>query len=708
MAVGGIGGAAVRRARARNWPTDVAPTTILPHFDRPELVASRPSDYPELDCVRHLLPRRILTAAAHRARSIGVGADRVLTCADAITEEAYLTALAGSLGTSYERFDGIPRAACPLDDDQLVQAAAAGLLPLREGRGLVWIIAPSGMTARRLADPCRQRPAWLQSFRLTSAERLRQFVLHHGQRALGQRAADRLRQHRPLFSNAPREGGRPVLRAIALAAIALLFFTLAPLPVIEGVSGLCCVLFLAAAILRLLSACFGETAADTPAHRNDRELPIYTVICALYREAAVVEELVTAIRALDYPPEKLDVKFVIEADDHETRRVLLGLNLGPPFEIIVAPPIGPRTKPKALNVALPLARGTYTVVYDAEDKPEPDQLRQALDAFRKGGKRLACVQASLTIDNTADNWLAGMFTANYAGQFDVFLRGLAALGLPFPLGGSSNHFRTTVLRKAVGWDSYNVTEDADLGIRLYRFGYRSAAIASTTYEEAPARLGPWLRQRTRWYNGWMQTWLVHMRRPARLFHDLTPAGAIAFQIFFAANVLAALIHPLFMTGLGVTLYALPTPWANTVMENAAPIFVTGLLSGYASTIVLDVIGLRRRGLLGNAWVLILTPLHWLLLSVAAWRALFQLIYDPQRWEKTEHGIATTSRVAGLQGLRPQRRPLPEQSRQRPAHEPRPRTTGGRAHDAPIAQFGPAMPIAPMKIMETARGTPLAR
>ena len=192
------------------------------------------------------------------------------------------------------------------------------------------------------------------------------------------------------------------------------------------------------------------------------------------------------------------MKFVLEVDDHETRGALLRFNLGPPFEIIIAPPTGPRTKPKALNVALPFARGVYTVVYDAEDKPEPDQLRRALDAFHKGGNRLACVQASLTIDNNADNWLAGMFTANYAGQFDVFLRGLAALHLPFPLGGSSNHFRTAALRKAGGWDPYNVTEDADLGIRLYRLGYRATAIASTTYEEAPARFVPWIKQRSRW------------------------------------------------------------------------------------------------------------------------------------------------------------------------------------------------------------------
>jgi hypothetical protein len=284
---------------------DVTLRTILPqvagHDDITNRIANRPNACPELDCIRHLLPRRIIAAAEHRAKSIGVGAERVLTCADAITEEAYLAALATSLGTSYERFDGISRIACPLDDESLVEAAAAGLLPVREGRKLVWIVAPRGLTARRLADPRQQRPAWLQSFRLTSADRLGHFVAGHTQRALGRRAAESLRLKSPLFSNAPAEQGRSAGRAVGLAMIAFMFFTLAPLPVIEGLSGLCCALFLAAAILRLLSACFAETAAANPIDSDDRELPIYTVICALYREAAMVEDLVGAIRALDYP-----------------------------------------------------------------------------------------------------------------------------------------------------------------------------------------------------------------------------------------------------------------------------------------------------------------------------------------------------------------------------------------------------------------------
>ncbi len=180
------------------------------------------------------------------------------------------------------------------------------------------------------------------------------------------------------------------------------------------------------------------------------------------------------------------------------------MQLSAPFELVIAPAVEPRTKPKALNAALPSARGTFVVVYDAEDRPEPDQLRRALDAFAAGDQQLACAQARLTIDNTADSWLARLFTAEYAGLFDVFLPSLAAWKLPLPLGGSSNHFRTDVLRRIGAWDPYNVTEDADLGMRLARHGYRTTVIASTTYEEAPARLHPWLKQRTRWFKGWMR------------------------------------------------------------------------------------------------------------------------------------------------------------------------------------------------------------
>jgi len=313
-----------------------------------------------------------------------------------MTEDAYLTVLAASLGTSYEPLERISRADCPLDDDQLVQAAAAGLLPVCEAGEIVWIIAPRCLTARRLAS--QSQPAWLQTFRLTSSERLLRFVARHTQKALGRRAADGLRRSRPLFSNAPRRHGAKRIAALGFVPLAVTILSLLSAPAIEALATLLCSVFLGAAGLRLLSVAFARQAPRSSTRIADHELPIYTIICALYREANVVDGLVAAIRSLDYPPEKLDVKLVVEADDHDTRRALARLELGPPFEIIAAPLNGPRTKPKALNVALPFARGSFTVVYDAEDVPEPDQLRRAVDTFMVADEGLACVQAALTVE----------------------------------------------------------------------------------------------------------------------------------------------------------------------------------------------------------------------------------------------------------------------------------------------------------------------
>jgi cellulose synthase/poly-beta-1,6-N-acetylglucosamine synthase-like glycosyltransferase len=604
--------------------------------------APGPNAFPEIDCLRDILPAELLAAAERHASAIGLGADQVLIAADAITEDAYLAALARSLGLAYTRLDDVRRTDCPLGDDQLIQAAAAGLLPLRQNPGIVWLVAPRCLAARRLPLFIETHPELRRRLAITSTQQLRRFAARHAQDALGRRAADGLRLAWPLLSSAPQAPPRPFVAAGAL--MVLTAFALLPIDTNTIVNTAACLVFLAAAMLRLSTALFAPRPPPPAARTADDRLPIYTIICALYREASVVEGLVAAIRRLDYPVEKLDVKFVLEPDDHETLRAVAGLDLGPPFEILVAPDFGPRTKPKALNAALSFARGTFTVIYDAEDRPQTYQLRSVLDVFMAADERLACVQARLSIDNTADGWLTRMFTADYAGQFDVFLPGLAALHLPLPLGGSSNHFRTAVLREIGGWDAYNVTEDADLGMRLARFGYRSATAASTTYEEAPARFGPWLRQRTRWFKGWMQTWLVHMRTPRRLVRELGPAGALTFHLVIGGNVLAALSHPIFLAGLCYLLLRQPSLRDGEISADTL-LFAATFLSGYVASIVLGAVGLRRRNLLATSWVLALMPLHWLLLSLAAWRALFQLVLHPHHWEKTEHGLAKTSRTA---------------------------------------------------------------
>jgi hypothetical protein len=456
------------------------------------------SAFPELDCVRDRLPLRDIMAAERRSIAIGVSAERVLITAGLIDEDSYVRALAHWLGLEFETLQHRDRASCPIEDDRLLEAASTGLLPLLAEGELVHVVAPR--SARQLIDGMMLYPR--MRMRLTSSQRLSRFIIAHWNEPIGRKATATLSDAWPhLSAMLPNWPLRILLMTIvSLVLAASMVF---PSEVLEIFEVLLSVGFLAWLGLRL----FGSFLQAPPRRHiaiTDRDLPIYTVIAALYREANAVEHLVAALRNLDYPAEKLDIKFIVEADDHETPAALTALCAASSYEIIVAPEFGPRTKPKALNVGLVLARGSFTVIYDAEDRPERQQLRRAFEAFKTTDAKVACVQASLTIDNTDDGWLARLFTAEYAAQFDLFLPGLAALKLPLPLGGSSNHFRTSVLRELGAWDPYNVTEDADLGMRLARFGYRATVVSSTTYEEAPARLGSWLSQRTRWFKGWMR------------------------------------------------------------------------------------------------------------------------------------------------------------------------------------------------------------
>lgn len=561
-------------------------------------------------------------------------------------EEAAVRALGAQLGIPFETLDERPRADCPLDDRAVIARAATGLLPLRGRDGAPLIaVAPRGFPVRSLIQLVRRDPAAAARLRFTTTGRMNRFVLRAGGAALIDAATNDLASRWPALSAKGQRGSWSLAALAAMAALVLAAAITAPGVAQMTIELLLSAMFLAWLGLRLMGAFIGERAAPPDRSLPDGALPVYSVIAALYREAASVAGLLTAIERLDYPAEKLDVIIAVEADDSDTRAALAAVRTRFSVTVIPVPPQGPRTKPKALNVALPFARGAYTVIYDAEDRPEPDQLRRALQAFLAGPANLACVQARLSIDNTDDSWLAGYYTAEYAGQFDVFMPGLASLGLPLPLGGSSNHFHTETLRKAGAWDPFNVTEDADLGMRLARFGYRTGMIRSTTYEEAPTRPGAWLRQRTRWFKGWMQTWLVHTREPAALLRQLGPAGFAAFHLMVGGNVLAALVHPLFVATLIGVAFEDAGSWSGDRLPVLGGLYAVTAAIGYLSSAAIGWLGLSRRGLRSSGWVLVLTPLHWMLLSIAAWRALYQLFTAPFAWEKTEHGLARSSRRA---------------------------------------------------------------
>ena len=359
-------------------------------------------------------------------------------------------------------------------------------------------------------------------------------------------------------------------------------------------------------------------------------LPVYTILVPLYREANVLPKLVEALTALDYPSALLDIKIIAEEDDHKT--LAAAAHLTAPFEIVRVPRGSPQTKPRACNYALNFARGAFTVIYDAEDAPEPDQLRKAVAAFAVRPGTVACLQAKLNFYNAPENWLTRLFAIEYALWFDVMLPGLQRMGVPMPLGGTSNHFRTAALRQLGGWDAWNVTEDADLGIRIAQRGGRVEMLDSTTFEEAPTRWGVWKRQRSRWMKGYMQTWLVHTRRPLALIERAGVGGFAAFHLFIGGAVLAALATPLLWLVFAASIVLAPH-------QSAAAISLSSLVTGNVLLTMLAMAGPARRGWHDLSPYGLSMMLYWTLIAVAAWRGLKELIVRPWHWDKTEHGLS---------------------------------------------------------------------
>jgi glycosyltransferase XagB len=396
----------------------------------------------------------------------------------------------------------------------------------------------------------------------------------------------------------------------------------------------------------------GAIEAEARLLRDD-DLPIYTILVPMFREPEVLPILAGALRKLDYPLAKLDIKIVLEEGDHETIDAAKKLGLEGIFEIVRVPASQPQTKPKACNYALRYARGEYLVIFDAEDKPEPDQLRKVVAAFRQSGPEVACVQCRLNYYNASENWLTRMFTLDYSLWFDLMLPGLERLGIPIPLGGTSNHFKIDVLRELHAWDPFNVTEDADLGIRMTQKGYRVRLVESTTFEEANVSQRNWIRQRSRWIKGYMQTFLVHTRRPLHLMKTVGPLGTLGFIAFIGGTVLAGLLNPIFW---GVFAF-----WAITQTSGfdlfLPPLLLylslLNLLLGNGMFIFLMMLAPFRRQWVKLAPYSLSVIWYWALLSIASWKGAWQLITKPFYWEKTQHGISKHTAMEVAKALKPE-------------------------------------------------------
>lgn len=542
-------------------------------------------------------------------------------------------------------------------DDELVREhsgqvlIAEGWMPLRRTAGDVTQIALARTPDAALIARLRAQFSGGIDFAATTPWGLKHAILRIYRGAIADDAANNLWKQSPklsartVLSRGQKIGGTIAL--ILLLASAVLW----PWPTVTGLVAAGSLAFLAGTAFKFFVALRGakydvvERISDAEVEAlSDSDLPVYTVLVPVFKEANIVAQLVGNLGKLDYPKHKLEVLILLEEDDAETRDALESASPPDNFRIVTIPRGVPQTKPRACNVGLFFATGDFVVIYDAEDNPEPDQLKKALIAFERGGEDTICVQAALNYFNADENILTRMFTLEYNYWFDYMLPGLEAAGLPIPLGGTSNHFRTSALNELGGWDPFNVTEDADLGIRASALGYRVGVVNSTTMEEANTSVRNFIRQRSRWIKGYLQTALVHARSPRALLRQI---GLVRFASF------ALLIGGTPATFLGVipfyvlTLFTVFIP--TEVLNQVFPWWLLWLcllnfVIGTSIMVYLSMMGPFKRGTFGLIWWAMLNPVYWILHSLAAYKGLWQLITKPHYWEKTDHGL--TSHVLG--------------------------------------------------------------
>ncbi|MDP9935959.1 cellulose synthase/poly-beta-1,6-N-acetylglucosamine synthase-like glycosyltransferase [Paenarthrobacter nicotinovorans] len=561
----------------------------------------------------------------------------------------------------------------PTDDGLMEQLNFGELgepqwLPWRFDDGVLTVATAVAPSERIAAEAAAKFGATDVEFRTTTDWDINQSIQRSFRRHLLYESAERLAEERP--GESARIALTPWQRylPVVLVAAIMVGFVISPLTAVivlltgANVVFLISIAFKSLASLRRPFDKLHEAAVVRARNRErarrglppvaaeripDSELPVYTILVPVFREANIIDKLLTNLGQLDYPRSKLDVLVLLEEDDAETIAAAKASRPPEYVRILIVPRGEPQTKPRACNYGLTFARGEYVVIYDAEDRPDPGQLRASIAAFKQdeferqhlnpNRKPLICVQAALNYFNADQNVLTRMFTIEYTHWFDSMLPGLDNSGIPLPLGGTSNHFVTALLKEVGAWDPWNVTEDADLGLRAAVDGYRVGVINSTTWEEACSQVPAWIKQRTRWIKGYMITSAVNTRNSLRYMKSTGAAGTIGFLGLILGTPLAFLAYPL-VVGFTVVTYIGYDIVGLVLPEWLLAGGVVSMLFGNAMMIIVSGVTTLHRHGWRIAIFALLNPFYWVLHSVAAWRAAWQMLTSPHKWEKTPHGL----------------------------------------------------------------------
>jgi len=588
------------------------------------------------------MPPAELDALASRAEMVGSSLAAEMLASAGVDEADFYRALGHATGVAVcfrlepERMHLNARQAA------MLLGGAGDRYPVRyvgDAGATIYLVSPDPCGLDMLVSRVLAMPGVRDRLVLTPRCVMRRALSEIARPALKAKARDRLFLHAPLLS------ARTLANGWQGALFGALLIGL-PVCLVLMQSATLLAVRLAATLFFLGGVCLRIAAMrrvaiappPSPAGAGRAQVPLYTVLVALRNEAAMAPQLLVSLGRLRWPRSRLEIKFVCEADDRKTIEAVKAAGLRSWAEVIEVPQGMIKTKPNALCYALPQTSGEFVVLYDAEDRPDPGQLIEAWRRFEASDAKLACLQAPLRIDNWRFGLLPRMFALEYASLFDRILPMLGRRGLVMPLGGTSNHFRRAVLDRVGAWDPYNVTEDADLGVRLARFGYRSDVIARPTWEDAPDGFGVWLRQRSRWMKGWMHTLLVHTRRPLRLARSLGFGSSMILLVMMAGIVVSALLHPfLLAASLWFAARYLAGDELSPFEEALFAIDAANIVLGYAAFLALGWMAIGPSPARKGFWkVIAFTPVYWLMLSLAAWRGFLQLLSEPHKWEKTLH------------------------------------------------------------------------
>lgn len=505
-----------------------------------------------------------------------------------------------------------------------------GLLPLRQIGDAVLVAASDPEAFRRHADRLAARLGRVLPA-LAPATRIERQLLAVRGTALAHSAETMVALDDSCRSY--RKASRRMLWGLsALGLLALVFLQ----PVLATLTLWAIFTLVVATAMKMAAFVASLKPLERPHAVTPLKLPVVSVMVALYREDSIAARLVERLGRLDYPRELLDICLVVEEEDQMTRKALARADLPEWMRVVIVPAGKVKTKPRALNHGLTQCRGAIIGVYDAEDAPDPQQIRRVVAHFAGAAPEVACLQGALDFYNPRKNWLARCFTIEYAGWFRVILPGLERLGVPLPLGGTTLFFRREILERLGGWDAWNVTEDADLGMRLARRGYRTEILASTTLEEANCHGFAWVKQRSRWIKGYMMTWITHMRSPRVLYRELGFKAFLGFQVLFLGSLSQALFAPLLwgMWGLMFGLWHPVEPWLG---PGASMVLTAIFMACEVLNIGIGVLGLKRSGQkVSWLWVPTLSA-YFPLQTFAAYKAAWEMLHKPFYWDKTDHG-----------------------------------------------------------------------